>query len=100
MDCWNLRLRWKSVSFGFAENQKERVNATNRRFSRIVKLRVIVTALLQLLHPFRSTCTQIIEPAKHDRFGRANFGAGWDESALLSIVAKRAFECAACIRQR
>src|ERR1700682_1898779 len=53
----------------------------------------------QLLHPFRSARAQIVEPAEHDRFGRANFGGSRNESAFLSIVTKRAFECATGIGQ-
>src|SRR5437867_1780678 len=69
-------------------------------FRWIVKLCVVVTALLQLLHALRSTCAQIIESAKHDGFSRANFCAGRNESALLSIVTERTFECTACVWQR
>ena len=63
-------------------------------------MRVVVTALLQLLHASRCTRAQIVEPAKDDRFGRANFRAGRDEPALLSVVTKSAFKCAAGIGQR
>src|SRR5439155_20415161 len=66
----------------------------------IVKLCVVVTALLQLLHALRAACAQIIKPAEHDRFGRTNLRARWDEAAFLAIVTESAFECAAGVRQR
>src|SRR5436309_1045549 len=43
---------------------------------------------------------QIVEATEDDRFGRAHFCAGGHESALLSIVAKGAFEGAAGVGQR
>ena len=100
MNCRNLRLWRKAVCFGFAEDQKKRVNAAHRRFRWIIKLRVGVTVFLQLLHALRRARAQIIEPPEHDRFGRTNFGARRNEAALLSIVTKGAFECAAGVGQR
>ena len=100
MNCRNLRLWRKAVCFGFAENQEKRVNAAHRCFRRIVKLRVSVTVLSQFVHTLRRARAQIIEPPEHDRFSRTNFCACRNETALLSIVAKGAFECAAGIGQR
>ena len=100
MNGWNLRFRRKSVGFGLAENQEKRVNAAHGRFHGIVKLRVVVTMFSQLLHTLRSPCAQIIEPPEHDRFSRTNFRAGRSEPALLSVVTKSAFECAAGVGQR
>ena len=100
MNCWNLRLWRKAVCFGFAENQEKRVNAAHRRFGGIVKLRVGVTVFSQLLHTLRRARAQIIEPPEHDRLSRTNFGTRRCETALLSVVAEGAFECAAGIGQR
>src|SRR6266446_61056 len=79
---------------------KKRMNAAHGCFRWIVKLCVVVTALLQLLHALRCTRAQIIESAEHDRFGWTNLCAGRNESALLPIVTKCALECAACVWQR
>ena len=67
---------------------------------RIVKLGVVVTELLQMLYAFLRLDTQIIKPAEDDRFSWTNFGACGNESALLSIVAKRALESAAGVGER
>src|SRR2546423_240486 len=66
----------------------------------VVKLRVVVTAFLQLLHTLCCARAQIIQSAKYDRFGWTNLCAGRNESALLSIITKCALESAACVRQR
>src|SRR6516162_2495592 len=100
MNCRNLRLWWKTVCFRFAENQEKSVSAAHGRFGGIVKLHVGVTVLAQLMHTLRRARTQVIEPPKHDRFSRTNFGARWCEAALLSVVAEGAFECAAGVGQR
>ena len=100
MNCRNLRLWRKAVCFGLAENQEKRVSAAHRRFGGIVKLRVGVTVFSQLVHTLRRARAQIIESPEHDRFSRTNFRARRCEAALLSIVAERAFECAAGIGQR
>src|SRR5262245_9035147 len=100
MNCWNLRLRREPISFRFAENQKKGVNAAHGCFLRIVKLRVLVAILLELLHALACTRAQIIQSAKDDRFGGTNFCAGGYESALLSIVTERALECASSIGKR
>ena len=76
------------------------MNATDGCLLRIVKLRVVVTALLQLPHAFRSTCAEIIQSAKDNRFGGTNLCTGRYESAFLSIVTESALECAACIGKR
>src|SRR4029453_7306835 len=76
------------------------MNAADARLLRIVQLCVVVTELLQMLLALFRSDTQIIKSAKDDRFRRTNFGAGGNKPALLSIVTKRAFECAAAIRQR
>jgi hypothetical protein len=55
---------------------------------------------LQMLHALFRSGTQIIKSAKDDRFCWTNFGASGHESALLSIVTKGAFECAAGLWQR
>ena len=100
MNCRNLRLWRETVCFGLPENQEKSVRAANRRFGRIVKLRVRITVFSQLMHTFRRTRPQIIEPPKNDRFSWTNFGArGW-KAALLAIVAERAFEGAAGVGQR
>src|SRR5215471_7893808 len=100
MNCRNLRLWRKAVYSGLAENQEKRVGAAHRRFCGIVKLRVGVTVFLQLVQTLRGARAQIIEPPEHDRFGGTNFCTCRRESALLSVVAKGAFECAAGIVQR
>src|SRR6266581_8714724 len=100
MNCRNLRLWWKAVCFGLAENEEKRVGAAHRRFGGIVKLRVRITVFSQLQHPLRRACAQIIEPPEHDRFSRTNLGARRCEAALLSVVAEGAFECAAGVGQR
>jgi hypothetical protein len=76
------------------------VNAADGSFGRIVKLRVVVTALLQFLHAFRAARAKIIQSAEDNRFSRANFGAGWHESAFLPIITESTFEGAAGIVQR
>ncbi len=76
------------------------MNAADGCFGRIVKLRVVITMPAQLLHTFRRARAQVIEPSKDDRFGRTNFCAGWDEAALLSVVAKRALKGATGVGQR
>src|SRR6266508_4288070 len=70
-----------------------------QRFLSDHKLRVAVTSFLQLLHTFRSLSTEIIQSSENNRFGRANFGAGRNEPALLSIVTKGALESAAGVGQ-
>ena len=76
------------------------MDPADARLLRIVKLRVVVTMLVQLLHALSCARPQIIESTKDDRFCGANFGASWNESALLSVIAKRALECAAGVGQR
>ena len=100
MNCRNLWLWRKAVCFGLAKNQEKRVSAAHGRFGGIVKLRVGVTVFPQLVHTLSRARPQIIESPEHDRFSRANFRARRCEAALLSIVAERAFECAAGIGQR
>src|SRR5216117_1820074 len=100
MNRWNLRLRREPISFWFTENQKKGVNAAHGCFLRIVKLRVLVAILLELLHALACARAQIIQSAKDDRFGGTHFCAGGYESALLSIVTERALERASCIRKR
>ena len=100
MNCRNLRLWWKTVCFRFAENQEKSVSAAHGRLGGIVKLHVGVTVFAQLMHTLRRARTQVIEPPKHDRFSRTNFGARRCEAALLSVVAEGAFECAAGVGQR
>ena len=97
MNCWDLRLGRQPVGLWFAENQKEGVNAAHGCFLRIVELCVAVAVLLKLVHSFFSTRAEIIQSTKDDRFGWTHFCAGWDESALLSIVTKCTLERAACI---
>src|SRR5580704_9552749 len=43
---------------------------------------------------------EIIQPPKHDRFSRTDFGACRNQSALLAIITKRALERAARIVKR
>ena len=100
MNCRDLWLWWKSVCFGFTENEEKRVSAAHRRFGGIVKLRVGITVFSQLVHTLRRARAQIIEPPEHDRFSRTNFRARGCKAALLSVVAEGAFECAAGIGQR
>src|ERR1043166_2410358 len=100
MNGWNLRLRREPISFWFTENQKKGVNAAHGCFLRIVKLRVLVAILLELLHALACTRAQIIQSAKDDRFGGTHFSAGGYESALLSIVTERALERASRIGKR
>ena len=76
------------------------MNPADARLLRIIKLRVVVTVLVQLLQALCCARPQIIESAKDDRFCWANFCASRNESAFLSIVAKRALECAAGVGQR
>ena len=66
----------------------------------VVDLRVVIAALLKLLHALCCPRAQIIEAAEHNRFSRTNFRARGYETALLSIITKRAFERATGIRQR
>src|SRR5205809_7510805 len=61
---------------------------------------VRIAAFLQLFHTLRCARTQIVEPAKHNRFGRTNLCTRGNESALLAVVTKRAFECATSIGKR
>jgi hypothetical protein len=63
-------------------------------------LRVGVTVFSQLLHTLRRARAQIIEPPEYDRFSRTNLGARRRKAALLAIITKRAFECAAGVGQR
>jgi hypothetical protein len=76
------------------------VSAAHRRFGGIVKLRVAVTVFSQLLHTLCCALAQIIEPPEHDRFSRTNFCTCGRKAALLSVIAKGAFESAAGIWQR
>ena len=76
------------------------MNAADACFLRIVKLRIVIPVLAQLLHALRCSRAQIIEPAEHDRFGRTNLRARGHEAAFLAIVTESAFECAAGVRQR
>ncbi len=66
----------------------------------IVKLRVSITILSQLLDALRCSRPQIIEPSKDNRFSRTDLCASRNESAFLSIVTKGALECAASVGQR
>src|SRR5579884_781594 len=100
MDRRRLRFPRQPVSFGLAQNQKESVKAAHRRLNRIVKLRVCVTSLLQLIEAFLCAGAQLVQRAEQDRFGRADLRARGNEAALLAIVTERAFECAAGIGQR
>lgn len=100
MNGRNLRLRRKTVCLRLAEDQEKCVRAAHRRFSGIVKLRVRITVLSQLLHALRSAGPQVIEPSEYDRFGRTNFRARWNEPALLAIVTKGAFKGAPGVGQR
>src|SRR3954454_15352437 len=75
------------------------MSAAHRRFGGIINLGVSVTLFAQLVHTLRRACAQIIESTKHDRFGRADFGARGHESAFLPVVAEGAFECAAGVGQ-
>src|SRR4029453_14337497 len=76
------------------------MNSADACLLRVVKLRVVVSLLLKVLHPLRCLRAQIIESAEHDRFGWTDFRACGHESAFLSIVAECALECATGIRQR
>ena len=76
------------------------MQSTHGCFLRIVKLRVRVTILSQLLDALRCTRPQIIEPSKDNRFSRTNFCARRNESAFLSIVTEGTLECAARVGQR
>src|SRR4029450_5337 len=100
MNCRDLWPWWKAVCFGLTENEEKSVSAAHRRFGRIVKLRVGVTVLAQLMHTLRRARAQVVEPPEHDRFSWTNFGARRCEAALLSVVAEGAFECAAGVGQR
>src|SRR5262249_11336800 len=100
MNRRNLRLWRKAVCFRLAENQEKSVSAAHRRFGGIVNLRVVVTVFSQLVHTLRRTRAQIIEPPKYDRFSRTNFRTRRWETALLSVVTERTFECAAGVGQR
>lgn len=73
---------------------------THGCFLRIVKLRVGVAILSQLLDAPRCSRTQIIEPSKDNRFGRTNFCARWNQSTFLSIVTEGALECPPVVGQR
>src|SRR4029077_19378219 len=53
-----------------------------------------------MLDALIGTGAQIIQPAKNDRFSRANFCTRRHEPTLLSVVTESAFERAASIRQR
>src|SRR5262245_37777430 len=100
MNCRSLRLWWKPIRFGLAENQEESVSPANGRFDRIIKLRVGITVFSQLVHTLRGAHAQVIKPPENDRFSRANFRTRGSETALLAIVAEGAFERAAGVGQR
>ena len=99
MNCRNLWLWRKSVRFRFAEDQEKRVSAAYACLRRIVNLGVFITVLAQLLDALCCAGAQIIKSTKDNRFGWANFCACGYEPALLAIITKRAFECAAGIRE-
>ena len=100
MNCRNLRLRRKSVCFGFAENEEKRVGATHRSVNGIVKLCIVISVFFELLYSLRRARAQIIEPSEDDRFGRTNFCARRWEAALLAIITESTFEGAAGVGQR
>ena len=71
------------------------MDTADRSVRWIVQLRICVAGLAQLINTLLTLRAKVIKPAKHDRFGRANLRARGNESALLSIVTKRALERAA-----
>ena len=75
------------------------MDTAHRRVRWIVKLRIGVAGIAQLLNTLLTLRAKVIKPAKHDRFSRANFGAGGNESAFLPIVTERALERAARLGQ-
>ena len=99
MNRRNLWLRRKSVRFRFAEDQEKRVSAAYACLRWIVNLGVFITVLAQLLDALCCAGAQIIKSTKDNRFGWANFCACGYEPAFLAIITKRAFECAAGIRE-
>src|SRR2546430_4133434 len=100
MNRRNLWLRRESIRFRFAEDQEKRVSAAYACLRWIVNLGVFITVLAQLLDALCCARAQIIKSTKDNRLGWANFCASGDEPALLSIITKRASECAPGIRQR
>src|SRR6266511_3293200 len=96
----HLRFRRKPIRLWFAENQKECVNSANRGFCRVIKLRICVAGLAQLVNTLLALRAKVIKPAKHDRFSWTNFRTRGHESAFLSVVTKRALESAAGVGQR
>ena len=76
------------------------MNAAHACLLRVIKLRVVVSVLFELLHALRCSRAQIIKPAEDNRFGRTNLRARGNEAAFLSIVTKRALKRAASIGQR
>src|SRR6267143_3983791 len=95
----NLWLRRKSVRFRFAEDQEKRVSAAYACLRWIVNLGVFITVLAQLLDTLCCAGAQIIKSTKDNRLGWAKFCACGYEPTFLAIITKRAFECAAGIRE-
>ena len=77
------------------------MQSTDGSFFRIVKLRICVTRLSAIVRTRSLRArAKIIKPSEDDRFGWANLRASRNESALLAVVTKRAFEGSAGIGQR
>src|ERR1700722_1447874 len=89
--CRHLRIGRQSVPLRFVDKQIKRVETSQHLFVGPVKIRSVLTGLVQLLHTCLCFRVKLLDGSKLDRFRRAGFRAGWLHTALQPVVTEGAF---------
>src|SRR3984893_8634891 len=98
MNGRHLGRRRQIVRFWFSQNHKEGVDSAYAGFLRIVKTRVAISAVLELLHAILAAQLEFFKIAEADGFCWACLGAGRNQPRFLPVIAEGALKSATVVR--
>src|SRR5260370_37980889 len=90
--------RREIVRFGFYQNHKDRVDSDYAGFLRVVKTRVAISSVLELLHAILAALLELFQIAELNGLCWACLGARRNQSRFLPVIEECALKSATVLR--